>query len=162
MPSPLDTPELYDVVYLAGQALPGIAQVSAASRPYKWDAKQAKGSSGATTTYKSEDLAKIKVKLLLWLPEHIVARERPRVPLKSPHDVKQPSALDIQHPYLEELDIRSVVVEDLGQMEHSGKGLFTVTISLLEYRPPKKAGGTPKGSKSAGNSPSGFYQAPAQ
>jgi hypothetical protein len=60
---------------------------------------------------------------------------------------KEPTALDVYHPDLALLDIKSVVVTKIGGLVHDGKGGATVAVDFLEYRPPTPKGGTPSGSK---------------
>lgn len=148
--NPLDDAEIFDHIVIAGTTSPGVATVTGASRAYDWDVKKGKGSSGATVTFQGEPPAKFKVSLKLWRPEHFGAWDKLREILKTAQKGKKVEALDVVHPYLADLDVHAVVVETIGQLEHAGKGLFTVEISLLEYKPPKKVGGgTPKTYKAA-------------
>lgn len=142
--NPVTSPELWDVLYVAGQPSPGIAQVTGFSRSSDWDVKKAKGSSGASATLQGEPLAKGKAKFLLWLPAHFAAWDDFRVLLKSGQkDAKKITALDVQYPDLADLEIHSIVTEDVGQLVDEGGGLSSVTVDILEYRAPTKAGGTP-------------------
>ena len=71
--NPLDHPDLFDHIVIAGVTSPGVASVTGASRAYDWDVKKGKGASGATVTFQGEPPAKFKVSLKLWRPEHFGA-----------------------------------------------------------------------------------------
>lgn len=148
--NPIDNPDAYDVITLAGQVSPGIAEVSSAKRQYEWDIKKPKGSSGGSMTFQGEALSAFKVKFKLWLPEHFAAWAGFRLLLEKSPAAKEPTALTIQHPDLDELGIRDVTVLEIGGRVHEGKGLHSYIVDFSKYAEAKKAGGTPKGSKAAG------------
>jgi hypothetical protein len=56
-------------------------------------------------------------------------------------------ALDIWHPILEDLGIRSVLVENVLQPKQTGNGEWTIEIKLVEYRAPVFALARPEGSQ---------------
>ncbi len=168
VPTPVDTPDLWDSIILAGIKSPGIAEVTGGDREFGWEAKKSQGSDGATTTQGGAGLAKPKVKFLLWkepgkvdhfeawnmvfLPllhssQKAVAAKKTTTTQVVAHAGKPPHALDIYHPDLAANGIRSVVVDNIGQLVDEGKGLSSCAVSFLEFRPPKPAGGTPGGSK---------------
>ncbi len=142
MIAPTAVPDLYDFIVVQGIASPGIATVSGADRGYKWDVKEAKGSAGATTTFQGDGVAKPKVEFQLWLDEHFEAWDTFVQILKAAQG-KNPTVLDVVHPVFQEHEIRSLVVENIGQVVHKGKGLYSITVSFLEYYPPKPKGGSP-------------------
>lgn len=149
--NPVETPEFYDHLIIAGVETPGVVKIDGASRPYKWDVKEGKGTSGGTTTFQGAGVPKVKVTLTMWLPEHFAAWDDLRTALQASLS-KAVTALDVLYPDLSELDIFSCVVEDIGQVKRVKQGdtLSTVDFSLIEYHPPKKAGGNPSGSKNGG------------
>lgn len=61
--------------------------------------------------------------------------------------VRAPRALDIWHPILEDLGIRSVVVEDLLQPVQTQDGEWTIEIRMLEFRAPVFALSRPAGAQ---------------
>jgi hypothetical protein len=66
---------------------------------------------------------------------------------------KKPQAITIYHPALATLDppINSVVIEDVGPLEHGGDGQYSVTVKMSEFFPvpPKSNVGTPTTAKQA-------------
>lgn len=58
-------------------------------------------------------------------------------------------AFDLVHPIINQLEVTSVVVEEISQIEPQGKGLYIAELSLLKWVPQPKtvAGGTPNGSQ---------------
>jgi len=159
MPNPIDQPELYDSIVTAGKSSPGQVTLSGHDRNHKWDIKDADGAGGASTTHKGEKVAQFSASFALvkdpvldidefadW--ETYVATLKAALPNSGP-----PKALDIYHPDLAANDIKSVTIESIGGMVHDGKGGATVVVKFLEYRPAKKKGGSPKGSKPAAQKP---------
>lgn len=153
--NPVETPSIYDFVVLGAEVTPGIAEVTGFDRPYKWDAKEPKGSSGAETRYQGKGLVKGKIRIKLWLPEHFAAWDAMKAKISPPEGAKSPEALGILHPVPNDNEVFSVVIEKIGGVTAIGsKGLHAVDIELLEYRKPKPSGGSPK-PKPATGSPDG-------
>jgi len=149
--NPFTTPQDYDVVRIGGIECPGICEVSGFERPTEWDVKKGKGTKGGTATLSQLPPAKGSIKFLLWTSFHFEAWNAIyRAQFKYDPTKKSLNAVDIYHPSLAEIDIHSVVTESIGAVEHDGKGLYSITVKLLEYLPPpkKSATGTPSGSKS--------------
>jgi hypothetical protein len=167
--NPLTHPINY--VLLAGKRSPGIAVVGAtkpATAPSKWDERQGYGLSGAWLFYTGDGLAHFNVQLKLyttqdWDDWHVwkkLVMKRPLTP-GSASDVgkvaikiaggaifPRPKALDIWHPLLDELGIRSVVVEDRIQPQLTDEtGEWTVEILFAQFRQPKPAFAKPEASK---------------
>ena len=155
---PDEVPELFDVLVIAGVESPGLCTVES-SRPFDWDVKKGKGSSGATSTYQGKGLAKVKVTLRLWKDyetgvDHYGDYLTRFLPVL--FDVTQdskPQAVDVYHPYLAALGISSCTVEEISTPKNNGQGVREVQIDLLEFRQPRPAGGTPGGSKSKKDAP---------
>lgn len=145
----LAAPDPDDVIVVASVTSPGIAEISdSAGRVFKWDKKEAKGSSGATLTYQGEDLATFDVTFSFW--DWATQKddwEAFRKVLEASADAKRPTGIDIYHSELDAIGIRSVVVTKLGKVKRRSDGLRTVVVSFSQYRAPSKAGGTPNGSK---------------
>ncbi len=148
-PNPIQIPAIYEQLVVAGELSPGVCEVSGFARSWDWDVKKAKGSSGASATLQGEALAKGKVKFLLWEPEHFDQWATFRELLVRGQQQKKIEALDVLHPVLTDLGIFSLVVEDIGQLTKGSRGLYSITVSFLEYRPPKAAGGSPSGAKNS-------------
>jgi len=147
--NPLDDP--IDHFLLAGKKSPGIAEILGLGSPRKWDIKKGYGTSGATTVYAGDDVAKFSAKIFLtttadWDAWHAFAPLVEKAP-----DGSKPKALDIWHPQCEQKDIRSVVVEDVvGPSRDGDDGRWVVEIKFIQYRAPKPAMAKPKGSSSGG------------
>lgn len=151
--NPIVFPALYDAVIIGGIVSPGKATVAGFARAYEWDVKKGKGSSGATITAQGEAPAKGTITLTLWEGgfgpdgrDHFAEWDAMRQLLAQPSG-KTITAHDIFHPYLQDVGVTSIVVEELGTVEPKGGGLYEVAIKALEYKPPKKTGGTPGKSK---------------
>lgn len=137
--------EPVDFVILAGQRTPGIAEVQGFHSPRQWDERKGYGLSGATLRYRGIGLAKGKLIIRLtteqdWADWHDFAPVVKRPPVG-----ERAHALDISHPLLEQLDIRAVVVEDVGQPTQDDRGTWTIVIELKEYRKPVVQLSTPDG-----------------
>jgi hypothetical protein len=146
MPGPSETS---DYLLLGGKRTPGSVKLSGHGRAEKWDVKEGDGQGGATVTYKGEELSKFTATFELGDGDDYddFADWDAFVPiLRRATGAKEPSALDVFHPDLARLDIKSVVVTKIGGLVHDGKGGATVAVDFLEYRPPVPKGGTPNGS----------------
>jgi len=67
-----DSPDIWDAVYLSGNALPGLARVSA-THGRKLDTKSAPGANGARIVDKGYQPAKVDITLKLWTKEQLEA-----------------------------------------------------------------------------------------
>ena len=159
MPNPLDDAEIYDFIVLAGQRSPGLCDVSGASSPRDWDVRKGYGLSGASVVYTGDGLAKFTVRLFFWESSHFDAWERFRPLVKKPPRGTRPKAMDISHPYLEELEIKSAVVEDQLQFTQVEPGMFVKDIKFIQYRAPLPMLAKPDGSQSKPNEPTAQSEA---
>ncbi len=145
--NPVDYPQLYDVVVIAGVASPGLCDVEC-DREYLWDKKTGKGVKGATSTVTGTPVVPIKIRFRLWLREHFLAWASFRNLLKFDYtkDAKK-QAVDIYYPSLADIDVNAVVTEKIGAMKHAGEGLYTIDVELSEYQQPPAtpALGSPSG-----------------
>jgi hypothetical protein len=156
--NPIEDPNSFDVVTIAGRTSPGLAQVQSISRSYSWDVKVGKGAFGSTTTFTGRVPAEFSVLFTLWKRAHFAAWElfcdRLKYnPAKIRYNVETRwvsgvDAVDIFHPSLAQLDINSVVVKKINGLTHKGKGVWNTSIEFLEWYPPPKLSvvATPVGS----------------
>lgn len=152
--NPFANAELWDVVQIGETTSPGICTVSGFKRTHGWEVKKGKGVKGSTITLNEFPPAEGTIKFLLWTPEHFVAWGAFRPLFKYDPTKKTVNAVDIFHPALDDIEVRRVVCKDIGQVEKEGPGLYSITVSLLEYNPPpkKNATSTPKASSNTSNS----------
>jgi len=149
-PSPYNNPKAYDHLYLCGEKSPGIIDdIDGLDNPRVWEEKKAAGSSGATITFQGDGLCEFTVRLRFWTQKDFDDWEVWKRLLESPKSKSQ-NALDIVHPRLAQLvtPITSVVVTNVTAPKGTLLSGDIVTISFKQYRKPKPAMATPKGSNS--------------
>jgi hypothetical protein len=137
-----------DYIMLGGAPSPGRATIlgGGSGSPRTWDVRKGYGYSGAFIVYTGDGLAKFKVMIELWLPEHFAAWQRfAKITLSKPPLGLKPTALDIAHPILnmQPWSITSVVVEDVSPWEQDEEGMWSTTIDFLQFRGPKPMLGKP-------------------
>ena len=145
--NPITDSQDYDVIVVAGVTSPGIVKLSGFKRPHEWDVKKGKGSFGSTTTFVGRPPAKGTLTFQVWLASQFDDWDD-FVPLFNYDPTKKTvNAVEVYHPLLADIDIHSVVTENISAWENDGKGLWTRTVDLLEYFPAPKvnATATPKG-----------------
>lgn len=149
--NPYDFPDAYDALIIAGVKTPGVVTLSGHQRTYNWDVKEGQGQSGASTTLKGDKPSEITASFYLLAknpddPDRDEFQEWAEIAglLRSSVTGTKPKALEVYHPDLIANWIGAVVLSEMGGLVHDGKGGATVTVKLLEYRPPKPAGGSPK------------------
>lgn len=148
--NPVDFSDVYDYLIVNDTIVsPGQCTISGLKREEAWDVKDGNGQNGASITRKGSKLAKFTATFQLVLDPVLgiddYAKWDDFLPvLKSCTAGKNPVALTVYHPDVAEADVDSVVVESIGQKVHDGSGGATVAVSFIEYKPPKKAGGSPK------------------
>jgi hypothetical protein len=149
MVNPLDNPELYDVIELGNVRSPGVVRsISGHDRTHGWDVKKGTAQTGATVSRGADDLAEVTVTLFLADQDDFDGWPPFLAALNSTVKGATPKALDVYHPDLAENEIGSVVKKGNVGTTHDGMGGQIKVFKLLEYRPPKKASGSPSGSKS--------------
>lgn len=135
--SPLTNP--VDYIELAGQRSPGIATVSGASSPRRWDERKGFAMSGARVVFRGIGLAHFTVTLRLVSAQDWDDWEAWRPLVQRPPVGVYARAQDIQHPILADLDITSAVVEDVSQPSQVEDGVWDIEIKFIEYRRPMPA-----------------------
>lgn len=130
----------WDVVYLGGMMLPGLAEVMDGACERKLDIKNAKGMDGATITPNGYEPAKIVVKLTLVPAEWVHFQQV--LPLIQPKLGKATSPpMLLEHPATSGYGIDKVLVQKVGLPRKANvTGTKEVTIHLVQWLPqPKKA-----------------------
>ena len=153
--NPIQNAEDWDKVQIGLYESPGVCVVSGAERKYGWDVKKGKGTQGATLTFNESPPVEFSIKFMLWEIDHFVQWSTFRTLFKYDPTKKATTAIDIYHPSLADIDVKSVVCKKIGAIEHEGKQLYSVTVDLIEYHPPpkKSAVSTPDTSKPNANTP---------
>lgn len=143
--NPIRNPEAWDKIEIGQTESPGSCKLSGFKRANEWDLKKGKGTVGATATYVGKPPAKGTVTFYLWTEDHFNQWDAFRPLLKYDPTKKVVQAVDIWHPSLADIDVNSVIVEDIGAIEHEGKQLYSIVVTFIEYFPaPKKSAvGTP-------------------
>jgi hypothetical protein len=135
-----------DRVTLGGRQSPGLASIEGFSSPRRWDERRGYGLSGSTVVFRGIGLATGKLILRLYTEQDFADWSSFSELVQRPPSGERSRALDISHPILEDLGIRSVVVEDVKQPTQTGDGEWTIEIALKEFRRPVVALSRPDGS----------------
>lgn len=133
---PIANPVIWDFVIVGAERTPGVAVVHEFKRRHEFDVKKSKGVYGATVTFVGRPPATGHIELKLWQSQHFADWQSFIPSLKYDPTKSVVQAVDIYHPSLDLIDIRSVVCESIGNITHAGNKLYRVEIELLEYFPP--------------------------
>lgn len=134
------------VIFPGGLKTPGVATIQGLSSPRKWNIQQGYGLSGATTVYAGTDPVKFKILIQMWTSLDFVQWEAiARLHFAKPLPGMKPIALGVSHPLLNmpPHSITSIVIEDVSGPDQDEFGLWTATISCLEWKKPLPALGKP-------------------
>lgn len=128
----------WDVVYLSGYRLPGIARVDGL-RKHKTDAPPALGSVGAMATGLGFDPCEITITLTLWTPAQFEAMRQilPKIQPELTPTGYIPRAVYVTHPGLTQLKINMLYLVSISIPRHTGKQIFEQTLQCIEFLPPK-------------------------
>jgi hypothetical protein len=133
--NPLKTP--IDSILLGGMISPGLAKVIGASRPRKVDIRGGYGISATVAVWL--EVAEFKVEIYLysdadWGEWHIFRESVLREIKPNTRNKASDFALDIWHPWLEALDIKSVILKSISQPEEVEPTVYRITLEFIEYR----------------------------
>ncbi len=142
-----------DFILLANQRSPGLAVISNANSPRRWDERKGYALSGSRVIFRGIGLARPIVTLRLLSFEDWVDWHLWRPLIQRPPVGERSKALDIWHPILEDLGIISVVVEDILQPKQVADGEWNIDIKFIEFRRPKRTLETVGSSKERSNDP---------
>lgn len=144
-----------DFILLGGFKSPGLCDVSGAGSPRKWEQRVGYGMGGATSVFLGNQLSEFSVKFRLygdpkvpdpdweaWNSFEAAVLQRPPAGAGG-----KARSLDIWHPVLERLKIKSVGVTDVGQPYQSDDGEWTIEVKFIQYSKPRIQLAKPDGSK---------------
>lgn len=152
MPNPIDNPDLYEVVVLAGKQAPGLAEVVGASTPRGWDERKGQGLSGSTLAQVGDGLPDFTINVYLWLPPHFQAWDAWKSLIARGARGSRYSPMDVYYPDLAELGISRCVILDWKQREMvDERGLHKYAIPCKEWRKPLPVYNVPAGSTANGS-----------
>jgi hypothetical protein len=137
-----------DYVVLAGQRSPGIATVEGAELVRRLHERRAFGVAGATVVDQGAQLCHFSVRLTLLTTEHLDAWDEWKALLVRPAQ-RSTQGMDIEHPILSDLEVRSVLLEGRSQLTQDETGGWSVVIKFCEYRAPVIALAVPDSSASS-------------
>lgn len=132
--NPLEQP--VDFATVAGRRTPGLCEIENVGSPRQWDERRGYGVSGATLVYRGLRLASFTMKLRLYTEADWQAWHDWKPVVDRPPTGERAQALDIVHPLLEEVGIRSAVVEDVIAPRQTADGEWTAEIRWKEWRRP--------------------------
>ena len=164
MPNVLDNPDLYDVIVLKGVQSPGKVTLSGHDRTHDWDVKAGPSLEGASVTLKSTKPIQFTASFYLLrdvtqgIDDYALWPDFLKL-INSSLTGTAPKALDIYHPALAANGIKSVCKATIGGETYDGQGGTIVVVKFQEYKPPKKKGGSPSGSKTNTNDPNAAAKA---
>jgi hypothetical protein len=161
--NPFDHSYLYDSIVLDGFTSPGVVTLSGHERAQKWDVKEGSGQDGGTTERKGSPPAQFTATFALvndpLLGNQIDGWDLFQPVIERSTAGADPIALSIEHPDLARLGITAVVNGGIGGLVHDDKGGASVTVKLLEHRPPKPKGGGPKAATTKADDPNAAAKA---
>lgn len=131
-----------DRVRMNSEWIPCPARPRKLGNPRNWEVKAGYGFDSAYTTYMGGPPPKFEIECIAWLASHFVEWEKfAKKVLAKPtsRTTTDYRAISIYHPVLRVAphNITHVVVEDVSQWDVNDDGLWTCTISVLEFRAPR-------------------------
>jgi hypothetical protein len=138
--NPYDAP--CDYFKLGGKRSPGIAEIVGAASVRNWDKREGYALTGSFSVFRGRGLAEFSARIRLytiadWDAWHAWKPIVDKLPTSRGGRGPASGCLDIWHPLLEELDIKSVGVAKVKQPEQTGDGEWTIEIEFIEFRHPK-------------------------
>lgn len=147
--NPITNPQAYDTVRVGAVESP-LCKLGNWKRKYQFDVKKGKGTVGSTTTFVANPPAEGSITFYVWEASQWDQWVAFRNVLAFDPTKAKAQAIDIYHPALVGLGVKSVQTTSIGPETNSDdKGLWSIEVEFIEYRPvPKKdATSTATGSK---------------
>jgi len=124
-----------DYIVLAGRRSPGLASIDGGELARRLHERRAFGVAGATVIDQGAQLAHFTVTLRLLTPDELSAWDEWKTLLVRPAQ-RSTQGMDIEHPILADLEIRSVLLESRSQLTQDDTGGWSVAIKFCEFRAP--------------------------
>lgn len=138
-----------DKCILRGAVSPGLAEIRNCKREHKYDRVAGYAQDSAIAIYRGRPPAGFDIVLTLITPKDYADWQTFRAIALSAPIGPNSKALDVYHPFLAELGIMACVIEAVSIPENNGNGLYTVTISAVEWKRPKPALAKPDAASAA-------------
>ena len=136
-----------DSALIANLPTPGLLLIEKANSPRQWDERNGYGWSGSFPVFIGQRLSAFDLTFKMYNDDDWTKYQALRPILVRPPFGKRPTSLDIVHPILMDLEIRSVVITDVLQLTPIDNGGWAKTIECLSFRRPKVALAKPEASK---------------
>lgn len=141
--NPIQHYDVWTYILIAGGVRsPGVIAVDGIrgfSRKTGWDIQKGKGVQGAYLKLTTLPPGEGSIEFLAWEPEQFDDWGT-FIPLLKYDPAKNrkdsANAIDIYHPSLGDVNIDKVVVSDITPFYHKGKGLYSRTVSFIEWKQP--------------------------
>jgi hypothetical protein len=143
-----EQPETWDTLHIAGQRVPGVAHVTGTAAR-KIDTRSAAGADGARVRDRGYEPAALDVQIRIWTEEQLEELEQILEPLHPRQRGTERTPVDVAHPGLAMLGIRSAYVTAVGIPQISG-GVMTLTVRLLEWTAAPRAAPRPSTTSEGG------------
>jgi hypothetical protein len=153
--------EEYSVIWLGTARSPGIVKLAGHDRKKNWEIKAAKGQTGASSKLQGDPIGQFTATFSLaadrldddGLDDFDRWEDFQRL-IESTTNGPTPVALPIYHPDLARNHFTEVVNGGIGGYVHDGQGGATITITFIEYKPPKPKPASKAKAKPAGKAAS--------
>jgi hypothetical protein len=133
-----------DTINIGGSTAPGKWRLIEATKQYGWDIRKGQALDGATVVPTGDELIVAKFEVTLWdeaqfAPFYLLRTTYLRKALRKTSGSLNTWAIGVDHPELGALGAGDFVVKEITPLVNNGNGLWTCTVTFLQYRKPKAA-----------------------
>jgi hypothetical protein len=141
-----------NVLELDGKKSPGLATIRNAASMREWVERGGYGQSGGFSIFKRRKLAHPVVEFRLYTAEdwdawHEWAEMIYRLPRTRAGQTPAGGYLRAAHPILEDLGIKALGVEKIGQPDQTEDGVWTIVVEFIEFQAPQITLAKPEATK---------------
>lgn len=134
-----------DSAVISGIKTPGLLKIRNADSPRAWDERNGYGWSGSFPVFMGVRLSHFEMAFELY-DEFDWGEYQTIMPiLAKPPIGKRPKALSISHPILHQLEIGSIQITNVKQLEFDDSGIITQPLEVISFRVPKLSLSKPEG-----------------